>query len=94
MKVIQEKATFGREQLYKYMLNPKEKKKQFGDITVIKGRPDWSPLFERVAHLHPNKNVGVMFCGNRYIGKDLKQMCGRYSSVEHKQFFKLHKENF
>jgi hypothetical protein len=38
--------------------------------------------------------VGVCFCGAPVIGKDLATMCSKYSSMQDKVLFKLHKENF
>ncbi|GAB5366399.1 hypothetical protein AAMO2058_001140400 [Amorphochlora amoebiformis] len=89
-----EKAAFDKSVLYRWMLDPKEKEKKFEDITVIVGRPKWGKEFKHVSAAHKDLDVGVMFCGNRFIGKDLKRMCAQFSSVERKQYFKLHKENF
>jgi len=94
MKTLQEKSSFEKKELFAYMLNPTETEKKFNDVRVVKGRPKWDPIFQSIAKMHPKKNVGVMFCGNPFIGKDLKKMCIRYSSVERGQLFRLHKENF
>ena len=40
------------------------------------------------------ENVGVCFCGNKYIGADLKANCRRFSKANEGTFFRLHKENF
>jgi len=93
-KVQSERALFDKAELYRYLLHPTEPRHTFQDIQVIVGRPKWSEHFAELSKSYPNKDIGVMFCGNRHIGKDLKAMCAKYSSIERKQFFRLHKENF
>mmetsp|Transcript_23288 Transcript_23288/g.34862 ORF Transcript_23288/g.34862 Transcript_23288/m.34862 type:complete len:869 (+) Transcript_23288:44-2650(+) len=93
-KIEQKKLPFTTRDLYTYMLAPSEAKRDFEDIIVRTGRPKWDPHFQQLADDHKSKNVGVMFCGNRFIGKDLKKMCTKYSSAQRNQFFRLHKENF
>ena len=93
-KVQSERALFDKAELYRYLLRPTEPRRTFQDIQVIVGRPKWSEHFAELSKSYPNKDIGVMFCGNRHIGKDLKAMCAKYSSIERKQFFRLHKENF
>jgi len=92
--IVQDLTSFSKRDLFAYMLNPTEKERKFDDITIITGRPKWEGQFREISNKYPSKDVGVMFCGNRFIGKDLKKMCSQFSSVERKQFFRLHKENF
>lgn len=65
-----------------------------GDIHIWEGRPKWGARFQAVAdkHKHP---VGVTFCGNPMIARDLRKQC--YVTNKQRgedQLFRLHKENF
>lgn len=65
-----------------------------GDVQVWEGRPKWDERFLSVVGAHPKGDIGVAFCGNPFVGKDLKEMCFKHSSLEQERIFKLHKENF
>jgi len=61
---------------------------------VWAGRPAWGARFTSVAGAHPHESIGVAFCGNPFIAKDLKKQCYVQNQTRTKGFFKLHKENF
>jgi hypothetical protein len=58
-------------QLLDLMVNPRPGCTQIGDVYVYNGRPDWNAMFNDVRERNPNKDVGVLFCGNPRIGDDL-----------------------
>mmetsp|Transcript_16800 Transcript_16800/g.27330 ORF Transcript_16800/g.27330 Transcript_16800/m.27330 type:complete len:323 (+) Transcript_16800:3-971(+) len=68
--------------------------KQLGNVYVHNGRPNWRAEFARVKAYHPESTVGVAFCGNEYIAKDLKRQSAAFSNVEQNSLFRLHLENF
>jgi hypothetical protein len=47
-----------------------------------------------VAKKHPKGDVGVTFCGNPFIAKDLAKNCHLASHGRQDGIFVLHKENF
>jgi hypothetical protein len=67
-----------------------------GDAYFWNGRPDWDQIFARVKRSKNPRvsNIGVCFCGASNIGKDLKRMTSKYTSVAENTYFTLHKENF
>lgn len=65
---------------------------KLGPIYIHPGRPNWQERFEDVWNDSRGENVGVMYCGNSFIAKDLKRECARWSKQSTK--FKLHKEHF
>lgn len=87
------RAPFSEADLYRAMMCP-EPHSVFGDIHIWAGRPRWSERFAAVAAAHPSGDIGVAFCGNPGIANDLQTCCYKYSSLEERRFFKLHKENF
>eukprot|EP00465_Bigelowiella_longifila_P003122 CAMPEP_0185268794 /NCGR_PEP_ID=MMETSP1359-20130426/38011_1 /TAXON_ID=552665 /ORGANISM="Bigelowiella longifila, Strain CCMP242" /LENGTH=145 /DNA_ID=CAMNT_0027859685 /DNA_START=212 /DNA_END=649 /DNA_ORIENTATION=- len=91
-KVIVERASFSKMDLYKALLAPK-KEQQLGDICIYSGRPKWDPRFEEISKLHRGEKVGVMFCGNRFVAAALKDACRKHSEAGPTSFT-LHKENF
>ncbi|GBG31984.1 NADPH oxidase 5 [Hondaea fermentalgiana] len=69
---------------------------QYQNIWIWNGRPNWDEIF---AYVKQNRQrnvdrIGVCFCGTPIIGKDLKQFCHKYSSLQDNCRFELHKENF
>ena len=79
--------------LYKAMKCP-AKHTQLGDVHVWEGRPKWSERFAAVAAKHDTQ-VGVTFCGNPLIAKDLRKQCYITNKTRGNDvLFKLHKENF
>ena len=76
------------------MVCPHDDGIRLGNVRVYKGRPKWAPRFSEIAVKHRGNKVGVAFCGNPKIGKDLKALCAEYSDVKSDTFFNLHKENF
>jgi hypothetical protein len=64
---------------------------RLGNIYIDRGRPNWSEQFEHVAVNHPANDICVAYCGNPVIASDLKKQCVRYSSIDSKMFFRLHK---
>lgn len=91
--IIRHRAPFSELDLYKAMKNP-PKHIQFGDIHIYNGRPAWEEIFREIADTHPTGDVGVAFCGNPMIAKDLSLFCNKYSHNRKGGYFKLHKENF
>eukprot|EP00499_Haloplacidia_sp_CaronLabIsolate_P010486 CAMPEP_0196776414 /NCGR_PEP_ID=MMETSP1104-20130614/4613_1 /TAXON_ID=33652 /ORGANISM="Cafeteria sp., Strain Caron Lab Isolate" /LENGTH=852 /DNA_ID=CAMNT_0042146585 /DNA_START=20 /DNA_END=2578 /DNA_ORIENTATION=- len=83
------------------MASPQQAANRLGDMFVWNGRPDWDQVFQHVRALEQAarpgarlRNIGCAFCGASVIGKDLKVMCRKYSSLEENVLFHLHKENF
>lgn len=64
---------------------------ELGDVHVWNGRPDWDLLFSSVSRNHPHMDIGVMFCGNPMIGKDLRRQCHIHSKGRREGIFKLRK---
>jgi len=92
-EIMQTRADFSVMDLYMQMLNPPEKHAQLGDVHVWTGRPNWDARFSAMNTQFPDRAIGVAFCGNPMIGKDLRAMCFKYNRGR-QQLFKLHKENF
>jgi NADPH oxidase len=92
-KVEKVRANFGEEDIYRVMKCP-GKHTQLGDVHIWNGRPEWEPRFEEVAKKHPKGDVGVAFCGNPFIAKDLSKNCHMASHGRKDGLFILHKENF
>jgi hypothetical protein len=92
-KVEKVRANFAEEDIYRVMKCP-GKHTQLGDIHIWNGRPEWEPRFEEVAKRHPKGDVGVTFCGNPFIAKDLAKNCHMASHGRKDGIFVLHKENF
>ncbi|GAB5362700.1 hypothetical protein AAMO2058_000820400 [Amorphochlora amoebiformis] len=90
-KIFIQRSDFSKMDLYKAVLCP-QKGKNLGDIYIHNGRPKWDERFEEMTKTHPNEHIGVMFCGNRYIGSDLKKACKKHTKAS--QIYTLHKENF
>lgn len=63
------------------------------DVHVYAGRPRWDNLFNRVSRKHADTKIGVEFCGNPAIGKDLSKICLKMNKTR-KDRFVLYKENF
>jgi NADPH oxidase len=87
------RAPFNEEDIYRTMMCPAAHT-QLGDLHIWKGRPQWDQRFQAVAAAHPRGDIGVAFCGNPQISRDLREMCAKYSDVDAGRIFKLHKENF
>ena len=65
---------------------------QLGDVHVWSGRPKWGERFAAVSTAHPNVDVGVTFCGNPLIAKDLRKQCFLTNKTRgNNAHFKLHK---
>lgn len=88
------RANWDEVDLYKVMKCPPAHS-QLGDVHIWEGRPKWGDRFKAVAAAQPNCSVGVAFCGNPMIAKDLRKQCFIQNKTrEPKTLFKLHKENF
>jgi hypothetical protein len=92
-KVEKVRANWDEADLYKCMKKP-DKHTQLGDVHVWDGRPAWNARFAAVSAKHSQESIGVAFCGNPMIGKDLKKQCFVHNQTRSHGFFKLHKENF
>jgi len=55
------------------------------------GRPDWDEIFQNKIKEIKRGTVGVFFCGNNYVAKELHRKCLQYSG---KVIFKFNKEIF
>jgi predicted ferric reductase len=55
------------------------------------GRPDWDFIFQQKAKEVGKGTVGVFFCGNNFLAKELHQKCLKYSE---NVVFKFYKEIF
>lgn len=77
--------------------SPETARNRLQDMYAWDGRPPWDAVFQRVRERSiaaDFRSIGVTFCGATIIGKDLKEMCAKYSSVKDNVMFHLHKENF
>jgi len=92
-KVEKVRAPWDEADLYKAMKCP-AKHTQLSDVHVWEGRPPWNARFAAVSAAHKQESIGVAFCGNPMIGKDLKKQCFVHNQTRSHGFFKLHKENF
>jgi len=92
-KVDKYRANFTEEDMYRVMKCP-AKHTQLEDVHIYAGRPDWDTRFKDVAKRHPDGDVGVCFCGNPFIAKDLAKACHKHSHGRENGIFVLHKENF
>lgn len=43
------------------------------------GKPDWDQVFKRKIATVQKGNVGVFFCGNQYLDKEIHELCIKYS---------------
>jgi len=87
-------ANFSAFDLFAVMLNPPSAHNILEDIHVYSGRPKWDDHFKAVSDMHRMGDIGVAFCGNPQIGRDLRTACYRFSKNRPSGIFKLHKENF
>eukprot|EP00937_MAST-01D_sp_MAST-1D-sp2_P005986 g5986.t1 len=79
--------------------DPSKIKNRLQDVWCWDGRPDWNQIFAYVKQQRRYRDIGVCFCGTPIVGKDLKAMCKKYSTLspsggENEVMFRLHKENF
>ncbi|KAJ3688500.1 hypothetical protein LUZ61_017664 [Rhynchospora tenuis] len=56
-------------------------------------RPNWNKVFKSVAQKHPDKRVGVFYCGDRSLERELKWLSQDFSHKTSTRFV-FHKENF
>lgn len=79
-------------ELYELMKDPPDNPITWDAVTIHSGRPKWPRIFQTVAEQAvEDPKVGVLFCGNRVIGKVLENQCRENSSKTTK--FILHNEN-
>uniref|UniRef100_A0ACD5U2T1 Uncharacterized protein n=1 Tax=Avena sativa TaxID=4498 RepID=A0ACD5U2T1_AVESA len=57
------------------------------------GRPDWPRVYERMAGRHDKQTVGVFYCGDMVLTKELRNLAKDYSRNTSTKF-KFHNENF
>lgn len=77
------RADWDEADLYSCMQRP-GKHTQMGDIHVWEGRPAWGPRFSEISAKHPTGDIGVTFCGNAVIAKDLKKICNKMNRTRGK----------
>jgi hypothetical protein len=87
---------FDEVQLYKDLKAPTKEGKSLGDgmVNIYSGRPKWGPRFEAVHTNHPDKNIGVTFCGHPMIANQLKLFSYEFNRKRPVKKFKFYKENF
>ncbi|XP_039127715.1 LOW QUALITY PROTEIN: respiratory burst oxidase homolog protein E-like [Dioscorea cayenensis subsp. rotundata] len=56
-------------------------------------RPNWNEVFARISSKHPGATVGVFYCGNPVLAKELKKL-SHESSHKTSTRFHFHKEYF
>lgn len=89
--VMRVRAPWDEMQMLMLLKCPPKATTVLGNIHVHNGRPNWDEHFETVATRHAANDIGVAYCGNPFIAKDLRLQCARYSSINSKTFFRLHK---
>jgi NADPH oxidase len=93
-----EKTTSGltEMEIYSAMMAPQKGTVNLGNfIEITLGRPNWEQIFADVQSTTTQEDIGVTFCGNPLIGKDLKKNCLVYSLRGNKNTrFHLHQEIF
>ncbi|KAJ3669534.1 hypothetical protein LUZ60_011484 [Juncus effusus] len=57
------------------------------------GRPNWRSVFKHVAVHHPDQRVGVFYCGEPVLVKELRQQSQDFTHKTSTKF-EFHKENF
>ena len=88
-------APFTEMQLYTALMKPSKGTVTMGDVSITLGRPKWDEIFAGVQTTTAERDVGVTFCGNPLIGKDLKSNCLKFTHKEGgKITWHLHKEVF
>jgi hypothetical protein len=94
--LVKHASKFSVEDLYELLINPRPGSVSLGDITVTRGRPDWSQVFEPVHERTSSEDVAVTFCGNPAIADALRNTCNEYNARRGNQGgqFRLFKENF
>lgn len=43
------------------------------------GKPDWNVMFKRKVEKIKKGEVGVFFCGNKYLAKEIHKLCIKHS---------------
>uniref|UniRef100_K3ZL81 Uncharacterized protein n=1 Tax=Setaria italica TaxID=4555 RepID=K3ZL81_SETIT len=56
-------------------------------------RPNWPQVYSRIAHNHRNQRVGVFYCGNQVLTKELRELAQHFSRNSPTKF-EFHKEIF
>ncbi|KAF3948908.1 hypothetical protein ACB098_03G106900 [Castanea mollissima] len=56
-------------------------------------KPDWRQVYKKIALHHPDKRVGVFYCGAPALTKELRQLALDFSHRTSTKF-EFHKENF
>ncbi|KAK3608414.1 hypothetical protein CHS0354_035417 [Potamilus streckersoni] len=70
---------------------------EFDPITGLQqkthyGRPNWNKIFPAIAEAHPEKEIGVFFCGPKGLSKTLHKACNQHSKSGTKFYY--NKESF
>lgn len=62
------------------------------NFSIIRwGKPEWGSMFERKVKEVKCGRVGVFFCGNKFMAKEIHDLCVEHSG---KVKFDFHKEIF
>lgn len=92
-KVEKVRCNWDEADLYKTMMCP-QPHTALADVHVWNGRPQWDPRFNDISTRTSGGDIGVTFCGNPIIAKDLTKYCHIHSRTRKNGLFVLHKENF
>lgn len=89
------KCSYSEMDLYTALMSPTEGTREMGNVQITLGRPKWDEIFSEVHSTTREKSVGVTFCGNPLIGKDIKHHCLKYTIQDGgRTKYHLHKEVF
>lgn len=83
-------------EIYNAMMAPQKGTVTLGNfIEITLGRPPWENVFADLQSTTVEEHIGVTFCGNPLIGRDLKKQCLLFSLRDNKKCkWHLHKEVF
>ncbi|KAK5580014.1 hypothetical protein RB653_000026 [Dictyostelium firmibasis] len=57
------------------------------------GRPNFRSIFNQITQLHQREKVGVFYCGNKTLGKNITKNCNKFNAKNNCHLI-FHKENF
>ncbi|CAN0871103.1 Respiratory burst oxidase homolog protein F [Linum grandiflorum] len=57
------------------------------------GRPNWFSIFSKLATRHKRERIGVFYCGPSAVGKELEELCTKFSTKTPTRFV-FHKEHY
>ncbi|KAM9977818.1 hypothetical protein ACTFIR_011692 [Dictyostelium discoideum] len=57
------------------------------------GRPNFRSIFNQLTQLHQREKIGVFYCGNKALGKNIIKNCNKFNGKNNCHLI-FHKENF